>query len=74
MEKNRDFCVICDLIAPHSKDDCFQELVRKKKIGDEMFSRAIKLVHKLGDPIDPKNMELQNEIVALDVECWRWAS
>lgn len=70
----RDFCETCDLLTPHEKDDCFKELVRKKKIGDEMFNRAINLIHKLGDPVDPKNKDIENEIVALDVETWRWAS
>ncbi len=70
---DKDFCEICGLRPPHSKDDCFRELVRKKKIGDEMFNRAIKLLVKLGDPVDPKNKDIENEVVALDVETWRWA-
>jgi hypothetical protein len=71
---DRDFCKICDLTAPHSKDDCFAELVRKKKIADAMFQKAVSLLVKLGDPVDPKNKDLDSEIVALDLETWRWAS
>ena len=70
-----DFCDDCGLpAAPHAKDDCFKELVRKKRIGDVMFGAAIKLVHKMGEPEDPKNAAVSAEILELDLATWRWAS
>jgi hypothetical protein len=69
-----DFCDDCGLpAAPHAKDDCFKELVRKRKLGDAMFDAAIALVHDMGDPVDPKNASVSDRLVALDLATWRWA-
>ncbi len=67
-------CEHCDLpAAPHNLTDCFKELVRKKKIADQMFNAAITVVHKLGDPQDIKDEELQSAVLSLDLATWHFA-
>jgi len=67
-------CEHCGLpAAPHNVTDCFKELVRKRKIADEMFNAAIKVIHKLGDPIKIPDEDLQNAVTSLDVQTWRYA-
>ena len=71
---NHDFCESCDLpAAPHNVTDCFQELVRKRKIADEMFDAAIKVVHHLEDPVKMKDEKLSDLVVNLDLMTWRYA-
>lgn len=74
----RDFCDTCGLLLPHTKDDCWHELVRKKKIGDAMFDAACHLLSKahalkLYD-IGAAEGPIENELVSLDLETWRWAT
>jgi hypothetical protein len=67
-------CENCELpAAPHNVTDCFQELLRKKKIADEMFSAAIKLVHHLDDSLEIQNKKLQSMVINLDLATWHYA-
>lgn len=59
--------------APHKLEECLQELVRKKKIGDEMFDAAIKVVNRLGDLDKIEDKELQGAVLTLDLVTWRYA-
>lgn len=71
---NDDFCASCGLpAAPHDLKDCFQELVRKRKLADGMFDAAIKLVHHLEEPVTMKDKKLGHLVVNLDVMTWRYA-
>lgn len=67
-------CESCGLpAAPHNVTDCFQELVRKRKIADDMFGAAIKLIHYMEDPVKMKDEKLSGLVVSLDVVTWRYA-
>lgn len=69
-----NICDNCGLpAAPHKQEDCFKELVRKKKIGDAMFDAAIKVVHQLGEPQEIKDEKLQGAVLNLDLATWRYA-
>lgn len=68
-------CEVCDLpAAPHKSDECMQELVRKKKIADDMFDAAIKVIHHLEDPVSMKDEKLSSLVVSLDLATWRYAT
>lgn len=69
-----EFCEDCGLpAAPHKMEECFKELVRKRKISDDMFDAAIKVVHKLGEPQNIQDSELQGAVLSLDLATWRYA-
>lgn len=69
-----ELCENCGLpAAPHNVTDCFKELVGKKKIADQMFQEAVKLVHVLGDPQKIKNKKMQSAVLGLDLATWRYA-
>jgi len=70
---NQEICDSCGLPAPHNLTDCFKELVHKKKIADEMFSAALKVVHHLEDPVTMKDQKLSSLVVSLDLATWRYA-
>jgi hypothetical protein len=71
---NQDICESCGLPAsPHKVTDCVLELVHKKRIADEMFNAAIKLIHNLEDPVMMKDRKLSRLIVDLDLATWRYA-
>ena len=71
---NDHFCDSCGLpAAPHHVTECFQELVRKRKIADDMFHAAIKLIHSMEDPVTMKDEKLSNLVVSLDLTTWRYA-
>lgn len=67
-------CESCGLpAAPHKQEDCFKELVRKKRIGDAMFDAAIMVVKHLGEPQDIKDEKIQQAVLQLDLATWRYA-
>lgn len=69
-----NLCEVCDLpAAPHKPEECMEELVRKKKVADTMFTAAIQLVHKMGEPQDIKDKDVQQAVLKLDLETWRYA-
>lgn len=71
---NHKLCESCGLpAAPHNVTDCFKELVRKRKIADEMFNAAVGVVHKLGDPQKIKDKVLQSAVLSLDLATWHYA-
>ncbi len=69
------FCDTCGLpAAPHADADCFEELKRKYKCGDELFDSALALLSKMKDyEADPKYEPIRNELLRLDLASWRWA-
>ncbi len=67
-------CEHCGLPGHHKKSVCFKELMRRKQLGDTLFSAAVDLCHRLGDPVDPKNSAIADRLVALELETWHWAS
>ncbi len=67
-------CEHCGLPGRHKKSVCFKELLRRKHLGDALFSAAVDLSHRLGDPADPKNAGVADRLVALEIATWRWAS
>lgn len=69
-----EICENCDLpAAPHNVTDCFKELLRKKKIADQMFNAAIRVVHRLEDPVKMEDKELQSAVLSLDLSTWQYA-
>lgn len=69
-----NICEICEQpAAPHKPEECFQELRRKKKFADDMFNAAIRLIHKMEEPLEIKDEKIRNAVVALDVATWRYA-
>jgi len=67
-------CESCGLpAAPHDLAVCFKELVRKKTIADQMFTEAVAVVHKLGDPLKITDDDLRNAVLSLDLATWRYA-
>lgn len=69
-----DLCPNCEQpTAPHNVTDCFQELVRKRKIADSMFDAAINLIHYMEDPVTIKDEKLSSLVVNLDLATWRYA-
>lgn len=69
-----EICESCGLpAAPHNVTDCFKELIRKRKIADEMFHAAIKVIHHLEEPVTMKDKKLGQLVVNLDVVTWRYA-
>jgi len=70
---NHEICESCGLKAPHKKEDCFQELVRSKKLADELFSAALEIEVFQGDPVKIKKKKLQNAAVSVAVASWRYA-
>lgn len=71
--KDDHFCGACGLPGEHSKDECFDELVKKREKADAMFDQATHLLIYLGDPTKIVDKKLQDKVVALDVATWRYA-
>lgn len=68
-----DLCDLCQLPGVHPPADCLVEVCRKLKLADEMFLRAIQLVHVLGDPEKIKDQLVVSKVLALDLATWRYA-
>lgn len=71
---NDNICGVCELPgAPHKKEECLEELRRKKKIADTMYDAAVELVTKVGDPVKIQDEKLQQAVLKLDLATWRYA-
>lgn len=71
---NHEICEVCDLpAAPHKSEECMQELIRKKKIADDVFAAAVHLTAEMGDPIKIRNKTIQKAVLDLDLATWRYA-
>jgi hypothetical protein len=67
-------CENCDQpAAPHKLEECLQELVRKRKIADDMFNAAVTVINLLGEPEDIQDKKLQQASLSLDLVTWRYA-